>query len=134
MDQQLFDSRTGETILGRISEGMPVFDRDGHDVGKVAAVYLGAVSELEDQRGQGPATTPDPALPTDDTLLHHFAKGMTDDELPPSLRDRLLRSGFIRINTAGWFSSDRFAAPGQIAVVEDNEVTLSVTKEDLLKA
>jgi hypothetical protein len=132
MEQPLFDAQASGSPLAHITEGMSVFDRDGNEIGKVAAVYLGAVSELEHQRGQGPATAPE--RPEDETLLHHFTRALSDEELPPSLRDRLLRSGFIRINTSGWFSSDRFAAPGQIAAVADNEVTLSASKDDLLKA
>jgi hypothetical protein len=49
------------------------------------------------------------------------------------MRARLLRHGFIRIDTSGLFAADRYAMPEQLASVSNDRVTLRVTREELMK-
>jgi hypothetical protein len=121
------------TILNEIQEGMRVCDSAGDDIGEVRQVFLGAVSDKTREHGSGPATAPDPGL-RDDTLIDNLAEAIsTDDPLPETLRGRLLREGFIRIDTAGLFASDRFALPDQIDSVSDDCVRLRLTKDELIE-
>lgn len=120
------------TILNEVKEGMRVHDRDDNDIGTVRQVFLGAVSDKPYERGGGPATTPDPGW-RDDSLIDNFAEALSpDDPLPEALRGRLLRQGFIRIDTAGLFASDRYATPEQIESVSEDIVRLSLMKDELI--
>jgi hypothetical protein len=121
------------TILNEIQEGMRVCDSAGDDIGEVRQVFLGAVSDKTHEHGSGPATSPDPDL-RDDSLIDNLAEAVSaDDPLPETLRGRLLREGFIRIDTAGLFASDRFALPDQIDSVSADCVRLRLTKDELIE-
>lgn len=121
------------TILNEVKEGMRVHDRDNNDIGSVRQVFLGAVSDTTHERGKGPATAPDPEM-RDESLIDNFAEALSpDDPLPEALRGRLLRQGFIRIDTSGLFASDRYATPEQIESVSEDIVRLSLMKDDLIE-
>jgi hypothetical protein len=53
--------------------------------------------------------------------------------MPKVLRDRLLRHGFIRIDTHGLFASDRFALPDQIESVSEDCIQLRLSKDELIE-
>jgi hypothetical protein len=127
-----FDKSMGNTILNQVREGMQVCDNTGNEIGTVHRVFLGAVSEEQSARGGGPATASTPEL-RDDTLIDYFARAFADEPLPEVLRERLLRHGFIHIDTSGLFASDRFALPDQIESVSDNCVRLRLTKDELIE-
>jgi hypothetical protein len=96
-------------------------------------VYLGAVTEEEEERGLGPATVSSPEK-SEHSLIEDFMNAVSPhDPVPDPLRQRLLRHGFIRINTSGLFAADRYAMPDQIASVADDRITLHVMREDLMK-
>ena len=126
MAQQPFAQHEGQSLLTRISEGMTVYDRENDKVGAVRSVHLGAVSAEDDKRGLGSATTAAEET-AGSSLLEDFARVFAPDTA------RLLRHGFIRIDTAGLFAADRYAMPEQIASVSDDRVTLRVTREELMK-
>ena len=130
MKRHAFDDNTS-TILNEVHEGMPVCDNTGQEIGNVRTVFLGAVSEETNDRGGGPATAPDSG-PGNETLLDYLAEAFADEPLPEVLRDRLLRHGFIRIDTRGLFSSDRFALPDQIESVSEECVRLNLKKDELI--
>lgn len=131
MQEPVFDKSTGNSILNQIDEGMRVYDREDNEIGTVRKVFLGSVTEEMDERGGGPATASSPAV-RDDTLVDNLVEAFAVDEpLPETIRARLLRQGFIRIDVSGLFASDRFAMPEQIASVSDDRVRLRLTKEEL---
>jgi hypothetical protein len=131
--QHSFDDNTSNMILNQIHEDMSVCDRDGHEIGKVRQVFLGEVTDQANDRGGGPATASSPDM-RDETLIDNLAEVFAADEpLPETVRGRLLRHGFIRIDTDGLFAADRFALPEQITSVSDDCVQLRVTKDELIK-
>ena len=133
MSQQPFEQETGPKIMTQIYEGMSVYDGAGEKVGTVKDVYLGAVSEAQDERGLGPATVSTPGQ-QDTSLIDGFLKAFASPQpVPEPVRQRLLRHGFIRINTAGILTSDRYAMPDQIERVSDDRVFLRVPYEALVK-
>jgi hypothetical protein len=82
----------------------------------------------------GPATTT-VAESSESSLLEDFAKSISpNDPVPKEMRQRLLRRGFIRIDCTGIFASDRYAIADQIANVSHDQVTLTTTREALLKS
>ena len=133
MESPLFEKSTRNTILDQVHEGMHVYDSKGDEIGTVRKVFLGSVSDEMHDRGGGPATAPDPTV-RDDSLIDNLVEAYSaDDPLPEALRGRLLRQGFIRIDTAGLFASDRYATPEQIESVSEDIVRLSLTKDDLIE-
>ncbi len=118
--------------LTLIEEGMRVYDYAGEEIGTVERVYMGAANKDADP-GQAAATV-SPASETDGGLIEDIAQAfLPQDTVPEALRQRLLRSGFIRID-GGLFSGDRYAAPDQIAGVTEDGVRLGVLRDDLPKA
>jgi len=133
MDNPIFDKSTSKSILNQIEEGMRVVDRDDNEIGTVRKVFLGDVTDETNERGGGPATASGPEV-RDDTLIDNLADAFLGAEpLPETVRERLLRHGFIRIDVSGLFASDRFAMPEQIASVSDNRVQLRLTRDELVE-
>jgi hypothetical protein len=132
MAEEQFEPQQSSRILAKIREGMTVYDRTGNNIGTVEYVHLGAVSEEADERGEGPATTSAPGR-AGSSLIDDFAKAIVpSDQVPEVLRERLLRHGFIRIDSAGLFAADRYVLPGQIASVSGNRINLAVTHDELI--
>ncbi|MBI5033179.1 MAG: hypothetical protein HZB51_21880 [Chloroflexi bacterium] len=120
--------------LNQIREGMRVLDRDGHDIGMVDRVYLGAAGDQAYERGEGPATTSgDPTLETP-PVIPDIAHLFEPDNLPEELRERLLNRGFVRINASGILAADRYLLPDQIDHIEKDQVRLNVLRKELIKA
>jgi hypothetical protein len=132
MKSSIHGENVSNTILNQVQEDMPVCDRAGDKIGKVRQVFLGAVSNKMDQRGAGPATASVPEQ-RDETLVDFVAEAFADKPLPDVLRERLLRQGFIQIDTSGLFASDRFAFADQIQSVMEDCVRLSVSKDELIE-
>jgi hypothetical protein len=133
MSQQPFKQQRSDRILTQIYEGMTVYDRAGDKIGTVEYVYLGAVSQEADKRGGGPETTSPPGG-GESSLIEDFAKAIfPTDQVPEPLRQRLLRHGFIRIDSTGLFAADRYVMPDQLADVSEARVTLRVTRDELIK-
>jgi hypothetical protein len=123
------DSTTGtNTLISQITQGMHVVDVNNDDIGKVAIVAMG---------------DPDAAtIDTTDTgeefgLITPVARALGTDDEPDvenqSLRERLLRAGYIKIDGKGWFGSDLYAGSAQIASVSGDTVRLNTTKDELVK-
>ena len=129
------DATGQQSILRQIHEGMPVYDvRDNH-IGRVAFVHFGAASETQQQLGVGPATTAPADNPNmrQDSIIDNIAEAFDPNEVPQELQEKLLVSGYIRLDTAGFFASDRFITPDQIVGIEDDTVQLSVSRDHLVK-
>ena len=117
--------------LKHVEEGMKVFDRDRHEIGKVEYVQFGdddpSTPEVE-------AAAPNRLETRRDTLLDNIAQAFTaDDDLPEEIRAKLLQQGFVRIDAAGIFAADRYVTPEQIASVSNDGLLLNVTKDQLVK-
>jgi hypothetical protein len=59
--------------------------------------------------------------------------GLAPPAVPEVVRDRLLREGFIRIDTRGPFASDRYAFGSQVHRVSEAGVTLDAMLDDLVR-
>jgi hypothetical protein len=133
MERPLFDKSTSNTILNQVHEGMQVFDSTGQELGSVRQVFLGEVSDTMENQGSGPATVSTPDT-RDESLIDNLAEALSAEHpLPDEVRGRLLREGFIRIDTRGLFASDRFVLPDQIESVSADRVQLRLTKDELIK-
>lgn len=132
MVRPVHSENASKTILNQIQEDMTVCDSAGDKIGKVRQVFLGAVSDKMNQRGTGPATASVPEQ-RDETLIDFVAEAFADKPLPDVLRERLLREGFIQIDSSGLFASDRFALGDQVQSVTEDCVGLSVSKDALIE-
>ena len=54
------------------------------------------------------------------------------NDLPPGLRDRLIRLGYLQIDAGGLFGGDRYASAEDVAEVRDDVVRLGVGGADLV--
>lgn len=134
MVKPISNSEFESPVLEQIYEDMDVYDRAGDKIGEVEDVFLGAVDENAVAEGLGPATAYDPNPPESHSFVHDLAEVFTgDDELPETLRSRLLRHGFIRIDGSGLFASDYYATPDQIASVSHDRIQLNVSRDELIK-
>ena len=122
------DPRSG--ILNRVVEGMAVYDRNQKRVGKVRDIFFGSGDEEADQERPGPSPDADAS---DTSPLREFANAVADDDTPSVLRARLLRQGYVQIDSAGLFAADRYATPEQIASVDQDRVVLNVTADELVE-
>lgn len=129
-----FESEQVDPVLLRVYEGMQVHDQTGALIGTVEYVYLGEVAESPKEfsyQGQTASASPN----SEGSLIEEFAQAiLLTERVSDYWRERLLSYGFIRINSAGLFSPDRYAMPSQIAGVVDERVLLWVERDELIKA
>lgn len=112
-----------------VEQGMRVFDREHHEIGKVDWVQFGDDDpETPEVEANGPSGRRD-----DDTLIDVLARAFTADNVPEEVRDRLVHQGFVRIDADGLFAADRYVMPEQIASVSGDGMTLNVSKDQLIK-
>ena len=112
-----------------VEQGMRVFDREHHEIGKVEWVQFGDDDpDTTEVEASGPRRQP-----YDDTFIDVIARAFTDDNVPEELRDRLVHQGFVRIDSDGLFAADRYVMPEQIDSVSGDGLTLNVTRDELLK-
>ena len=123
---------TDRNVLTAIREDMDVYGANGDHIGEVDFVYMGASSPVENAMGTGAATTANTEL-RNEGILDVVAEALDGNDMPQVLRARLEHEGFIRIESDGLFSRDRFVLPEQIASVGNDRVTLKVNKSDLIK-
>jgi len=126
-----FERDTNNYILTTVKEGMDVYDWEGKKIGTVSDVYMGESSPQANERGEG-AVTPSNRDTGGDTLIENVARVFAGDELPEVLRGRLLRSGFIRMNTGGLFSKALYILPDQIDQVAGPRIDLRVMRDQLI--
>jgi len=118
-------------ILQSIHKGMTVFDLERNEIGTVEYVQFG--DETDADPGTE-STTVSPALKQrDNSLVGDLMSVFVTDKVPEALRSRLMLSGFVRLESSGLFSSDRYISPDQIRSVEAGHVILNVYKKDLIK-
>jgi hypothetical protein len=122
-------------ILNTIHEGMAVYDSTGDRIGEVDFVYFGASTDTQQELGTGPAGlgAADSVQMREDSLVDAFAEVFDPGEVPEELREKLMQSGYIRLDADGLFAADRFITPEQIASVREEDVELNVTRDQLIK-
>lgn len=104
--------------------------------GDIEAVGVGGLSG-DGGRPLGPLTGAAAIDPDNrDRLVSEGPMGsqVSDDDLPRRQRDTLMRQGYIEIDSAGWFASDRLATADQVAQVGADGVMLAVSKDALREA
>ena len=121
------------TDLTRIHKGMTVYDLRGDAIGTVESVFLGEVSDDAIEQGGNAAVSPDIDLSGNDSLVDNIADVFAPDDLPRELAERLLNSGYVRLDTNGLLSPDRYIMPEQISSVTGDSVRLRVSVDDLTK-
>lgn len=117
-----------DEMLSQIHDGMVVYDRESKRVGVVEFVRF---------------TDEDPSQPGAETLTgshqyenHSFVESLMDgftrdDDLSDTVRNRLIREGYIRID-GGFLAPDRIALFDQIATVSNSDVLLNALRDDLI--
>jgi hypothetical protein len=96
--------------IDKVVEGMRVVDADGDEVGKVEFVKLGDPQAV--------------------TIAGQDLGAMPD--LPRELAERLLRTGYLRVDRKGFFAKDAYVSATDIDRVEGDTVYLDVDKDMLL--
>lgn len=127
------DHSQGGSILMQIHEGMEVYDRDKDRIGTVDEVYFGEASPRQQDIGKGPAEPSDNPDDRANTIVGAIARAFDPREVPDVVAARLIMSGYIRLDTAGLFTGDRYITPDQILSVENDRVYLGVTRSQLIK-
>jgi hypothetical protein len=107
-----------------VHKGMRVVDAVGDDIGTVDIVKMG---DHQAATIQGEADTYDSMT---DRLATVFGWD-NEPDLPPQLAAHLLRVGFIKIDTKGLFSKNRYVAADHIAGVSGDTVRLTVNKDNM---
>jgi hypothetical protein len=113
----------GTRAIEMIRNGMHVYDSAGVELGDVEYVQMGDPGAAT-TRGNEPGAG-------------GFVGGLADTivgsepDVPQPLKDRLARSGYVKIDGPGLADTDRYVSADRIASVAGDRVTLSVTKEQL---
>ena len=125
--------RQARAAIGEVRAAMREPDRP-LGVGDIEVVGVGGLSG-DGGHPVGPLTgaaAVDPDDPGRRVPEGPLGAQVPDDDLPREARDRLLRRGYIRIDSAGLFAADRYADAEQIAGVGDDGVRLSVPGDALI--
>jgi uncharacterized protein YrrD len=139
MDEPVFDQGTSKNFLTQIREGMTVYDREGKKVGTVEDIYFGEVDPQTDEFGLGPQDVSGPGAAGESRGAVDFAFGGIISpsgeigEMDETVRKRLLREGYVRMDTSGLFSSDRYILPDTIKSISEDAVHLRVSGDELIK-
>ena len=117
-------------LLSEVKEGMQVYDNAGDKIGTVSFVQMGAedpnTPEIE-------AVTVETHDYLTNDLLEDFAAVLGDNtDIPDEIKARMLRSGFIRIDT-GLLQADCVAMHSQVEHVADDRVMLSIRGNELMR-
>jgi hypothetical protein len=127
----------GDNIMTTISltgvkEGMHVHDVNNQHVGKVRFVKMS--DESLNTPGVSTATVSPAERNHDESIVEEVAEAIVPDDaddLPVEMRERLLRDGYVRVDT-GILRADRFVTPDQIQSISDDAVLLNITKDTLM--
>jgi hypothetical protein len=141
----------GPGLIGKIRNGMAVVDSSREKIGTVTMVKMSdpdaVTAEGQDSGSMDAGTAPSvvPAAPLGGVgagaspvaapigALAAGITGGTEPDLPAPLAERLLRTGFLKIDNKGLFKHDLYVAADQIDDVSDDTVFLATTKDNLAK-
>lgn len=115
--------------LKHIKEYMDVIDVNGKKVGTVDYVKFGD----EDPADPGPETRTENTPPSNRTsLVDDIADALaTTREIPEAVRERMLRYGYIKIDT-GILESNQYVILDEVTRVHDDHIHISRTQDDLI--
>ena len=117
-------------LLSKIHNGMTVYDQSQVEIGTVEYVQFGDDDPLKPvPRAVTPGETGERSRA--EWLVESVLDVFSPDNLPETLRQRLLLYGFIRVDGPGLFDADRYIFPNQIQSVDGKRVTLKVSKNEL---
>lgn len=120
-----------ESLLAQVHDGMTVLDANNERIGTVTFVRFG--DEVTNDGIAQTATAAPTDLDSEPDFLEAVVETFTGhDDIPEEVRARLLRYGFVRVDT-GLLRRDLFVMPGQIAHVHDEHVHLNVIRDQLMK-
>lgn len=110
--------------MREVREGMSVVDRSGKEVGTVEGFKEGDPEAVTSQ-GQAPRD--------DGGLVGEVADVLgAGTDLPAQHAERMMRVGYIKIDSKGLFKSDCFAAADHLDRVEDDVLHLSIENSELI--
>lgn len=111
--------------FARVREGMHVLDATGQNIGTVDLVKAGDPAAVTTE-GQKAASAP--------AGVFALGQGGSDEpDVPPSLAERLLRTGFVRISAKGLFERDLYVSAEQVTAVDDDTVTVDAIRDELIR-
>lgn len=131
--QGVMDVTQEQSILNDVHEGMAVYDAKRNKIGEVETVHFGVAGEGTRAQATGPATVAPADTGYDQPIVDLFASVFSPGEVPDQLAQKLYRTGFVRIDSAGLFAADRYVTPEQIARVDKNGVYLTVSRDELVE-
>ncbi len=112
--------------LNAVQTGMHVVDASGEDVGKVDQVHM----------GDADAVTTAGNEERNPTLLDRFAESLgaeAEPDVPEPLRSRLVREGYLKLDSSRLLDADRYVPADYVRGVSDGRVQLSVRREELVR-
>lgn len=149
------------SIISSVREGMSVVDSEGSEIGTIELVKIADPEATTAQGQQEPTETPGPPVgpgspPPFGTsgvpggvpggaasgmpgvtgvpaTPAAFPTGDNEPDLPAPLAERLLREGYVKIDSKGLFRRDLYVGANQIGQVDGDVVHLSVPRSDLAK-
>jgi hypothetical protein len=125
------NSHMSNMTLDMIKEGMAVYDRTGDRIGTVEVIQFG--DENPNTPGAETATTAGYDRTQESGFVQDLARAFAgDDNIPEPIRARMLRHGYVRVDT-GILSGDVFFMPDQINAISEDSVSLAVTKGELTR-
>jgi hypothetical protein len=140
----------GPGLIGKVRSGMEVVDSSREKIGTVSVVKVSdpdAVTTQGQESGIDAGATPSvvPAAPAGGIgaggapvaapigALAAGITGGTEPDVPEPLAERLVRTGFLKIDSKGLFKRDLYVAADQITHVSGETVSLATTKDHLTK-
>lgn len=135
MEKRIFNTDEKTELLAQIDPGMPVYDRNGEEIGRVDKVHLGR--SLPD----GNASTTE-KLDLDLTPSEKIAvtlRRMMDelfdpqDQIEEVVQKRLYQQGFIRMDADGLLAGDRYVLADYIQAVKGGGIYLDLTREKIFE-
>lgn len=140
-----YDPLSETNALDAVQEGMNVIDANGDELGTVALVAVADPDAALTIHRELIGEYERPALPTPGVpggVIGPVASGGFGDRLSgpvgpaepdvsPELAEQLLRSGYVKIDSLGFFHRDRYAGAEQLDRVEGNTLHLAATRHDL---
>ena len=112
--------------LNAVQTGMHVVDAGGEDVGQVDQIHMGdadAVTTAGNER-------------RNPSLVDRAAEALgaeAEPDVPEPLRSRLVREGYLKLNSSHLLDADRYVPADYVRGIRDGKVQLSVRREQLLK-
>ena len=111
------------TPIELVQNGMHVFDSTGRDCGAVEYVQMGDPEALTTRGNEASA----------DGFVGGLVASVAGSEpdVPQPLKDRLLRTGFVKVDGPGLADTDRYVRADRIVGVDGEKVMLSCAWDQL---